>query len=62
RMVREAGILMLPGTMFQPEGSEDGQRQLRIAFANIDQAGISTLFDRLAHLTGPWRDGVVAVA
>jgi aspartate/methionine/tyrosine aminotransferase len=47
RLVAEAGLLMLPGTMFQPEGSADGKRQIRIAFANADVAGISTLFERL---------------
>ncbi|MGP3695908.1 aminotransferase [Rhodobacter sp. NSM] len=52
RLVREAGVLMLPGTMFQPEGSEDGRRQLRIAFANVDTAGIAELFSRLALVTG----------
>lgn len=50
RLVHEAGILMLPGTMFQPEGSADGKRQLRIAFANIDTAEIGVLFDRLSAL------------
>lgn len=50
RLVHEAGILMLPGTMFQPEGSAEGQRQLRIAFANIDTTGITQLFARLAAL------------
>ena len=50
RMVAEAGILMLPGTMFQPAGSPDGQRQLRIAFANIDTTGIAALFRRLSTL------------
>ena len=44
RLVTDAAILMLPGTMFQPAGSPDGKRQLRIAFANIDTAGISELF------------------
>ena len=48
RLVREAGVLMLPGTMFQPEGSAAGRRQLRIAFANVDAAGIADLFRRLA--------------
>ena len=48
RLVTEAGILMLPGTMFQPAGSADGKRQLRIAFANIDTTGIADLFSRLA--------------
>ncbi len=50
RLVREAGILCLPGTMFWPEGAPEGQRQLRIAFANLDASGISTLFERLGAL------------
>ncbi len=49
RLVTDAGILMLPGTMFQPAGSPAGKRQLRIAFANIDVAGISALFSRLSN-------------
>ena len=48
--MEEAGILLLPGTMFTPVGSEDGNRQLRIAFANIDRAGIGRFFDRLENL------------
>ena len=48
RLVREASILMLPGTMFQPEGSAAGKRQIRIAFANVDAAGIAEMFRRLA--------------
>lgn len=50
-LVNKASILTLPGTMFQPAGSQDGQRQLRIAFANIDSAGIAEFFKRLQHLT-----------
>lgn len=50
-LVREAGVLLLPGTMFMPEGDPAGARQFRIAFANIDRAGIETLFDRLAGLS-----------
>ncbi|NUB43718.1 aminotransferase [Fertoebacter nigrum] len=50
RLVQEAGLLMLPGTMFQPAGSAEGKRQLRIAFANVDAAGIGQLFARLAAL------------
>jgi aspartate/methionine/tyrosine aminotransferase len=46
RLVQQASILMLPGTMFQPQGL--GRTELRIAFANIDAGGIGTLFDRLA--------------
>lgn len=47
-LVRHSGILSLPGTMFQPEGSQAGKTQLRIAFANINADVIATLFDRLA--------------
>lgn len=50
RLVHEAGLLMLPGTMFQPEGSPDGKRQMRIAFANVDAAGIAEMFRRLAQV------------
>ncbi|MEJ6398728.1 aminotransferase [Yoonia sp. 208BN28-4] len=50
KLVAEAGILALPGTMFMPAEVADGKRQLRIAFANIDRAGIATLFSRLAAL------------
>lgn len=48
RFVQELSLLMLPGTMFQPEGSKAGERQIRIAFANVDAAGIAELFRRLA--------------
>ncbi|MEM7319227.1 MAG: aminotransferase [Pseudomonadota bacterium] len=47
RLVRDAGILLLPGTMFMPEDDPAGRRQLRIAFANIDSQGIDRLFNRL---------------
>jgi aspartate/methionine/tyrosine aminotransferase len=47
RLVSEAGLLMLPGTMFQPENSSDGARQIRIAFANVDVDGIAETFRRL---------------
>jgi len=50
RLVHEAGILMLPGTMFTPDGSAEGRRQLRIAFANVDRAGIGALVDRLGRV------------
>lgn len=49
RLVHDASILMLPGTMFQPEGA--GRGELRIAFANIDAAGIAELFKRLTALS-----------
>jgi aspartate/methionine/tyrosine aminotransferase len=50
QLVRDAGILCLPGTMFCPTDDPSGARQLRIAFANLDAAGIGILFDRLAAL------------
>lgn len=48
RLVRDQAVLMLPGTMFTPDGDAGGKQQMRIAFANVDSAGISQLFDRLA--------------
>lgn len=47
RLVAEASLLMLPGTMFQPEGSAAGKRQIRIAFANVDTTGIAEVIRRL---------------
>lgn len=49
QLVTKASLLMLPGTMFQPQGL--GQNQIRIAFANVDAAGIAEVFNRLANLT-----------
>ncbi len=51
KLVAGAGILCLPGTMFRPKTDLTGQRELRIAFANIDRAGIAELFARLAAYT-----------
>jgi len=50
-LVKEAGVLLLPGTMFMPNDVPGGERQLRIAFANIDRAGVATLFNRLSSLS-----------
>ena len=49
-LVREAGVLCLPGTMFMPDTHPAGAEQLRIAFANVDRAGIAALFERLSAL------------
>lgn len=49
RLVSEAGVLLLPGTMFHPPETPRATSELRIAFANVDRSGISTLFDRLAQ-------------
>ncbi len=54
-MVREAGVLCLPGTMFYPADNPAGPQQLRIAFANLDVDGIATLFERLGTLDLPHR-------
>lgn len=54
-LVREAGVLCLPGTMFYPEGNTAATSELRIAFANLDAAGIATLFARLEALDLPRR-------
>jgi aspartate/methionine/tyrosine aminotransferase len=48
RLVAEAGVLLLPGTMFRPKDDPAGARELRIAFANIGTAGLAELIDRLA--------------
>lgn len=53
RMVAEAHVLALPGTMFCPADDPRGPSGLRIAFANIDAAGIATLYDRLLALAPP---------
>jgi len=48
-LVRKVGVLTLPGTFFMPDGG--GRQHLRVAFANVDRAGITTLFDRLVDYT-----------
>ncbi|MFV0302838.1 MAG: aminotransferase, partial [Paracoccus sp. (in: a-proteobacteria)] len=52
RLVREAGVLALPGTMFMPDGDRAGAAHFRIAFANVDAAGIGALAGRLAGFGG----------
>ncbi|MEM1343540.1 MAG: aminotransferase [Pseudomonadota bacterium] len=51
RLVEEAALLVLPGTMFTPAGDPQGARQLRIAFANADATGLRELGERLAGFT-----------
>jgi len=48
RLVSDVSVLLLPGTMFTPKEDVSGQSQVRVAFANIDRAGIEDLFERLA--------------
>ena len=54
RLVRDASLLMLPGTMFAPTPVEGGDaratRQLRIAFANVGVEGLHVLGERLGTL------------
>ena len=47
KLLADLSVLTLPGTMFAPVGHEGADRQLRIAYANIDQQGIADLFGRL---------------
>ncbi len=49
-LVKSAGILCLPGTMFRPASDAAGKQELRIAFANLDTNGIAALFDRLGNV------------
>ncbi|MGB3315345.1 MAG: aminotransferase class I/II-fold pyridoxal phosphate-dependent enzyme, partial [Albidovulum sp.] len=51
RLVREAGILLLPGTMFRPADDPRGATEVRIAFANIGVDGIDEMIRRLAAWT-----------
>jgi aspartate/methionine/tyrosine aminotransferase len=48
RLLAEAGVLMLPGTMFRPAGDAAGAQEMRIAFANADAGQIGDLMARLA--------------
>jgi aspartate/methionine/tyrosine aminotransferase len=56
-LVRAQSLLMLPGTMFAPTRAEggdgSGERQLRIAFANVDVSGLAELGRRLAAHAAP---------
>ncbi|MCQ0970369.1 aminotransferase [Paracoccus sp. TK19116] len=52
RLVREAGVLALPGTMFMPDDDENGAGHFRFAFANVDADGITHLADRLRSFAG----------
>ncbi|MEM8776625.1 MAG: aminotransferase [Pseudomonadota bacterium] len=53
KLVQDAGVLLLPGTMFQPEDEPAGASELRVAFANVNRREIGVLFDRLAELDWP---------
>lgn len=46
RLAREAGVVTLPGAFFGP--GQDGH--IRFAFANVDDAALESVADRLRHL------------
>ena len=50
RLLAEAGVLMLPGTMFRPQGDPAGAHEMRIAFANADTTEIGDLMTRLGRV------------
>ena len=50
-ILRDQGILLMPGTMFYPKDDQHGPRTFRIAFANIDKNKITTLLERLKNLS-----------
>ncbi len=50
-ILRDQGILLMPGTMFYPKYDPNGSATFRIAFANIDKGKITTLLERLENLS-----------
>jgi len=51
KLVEEAAVLALPGSMFVPAGDHNGRSHMRIAFANISAEMIVVLFDRMAQVS-----------
>ncbi len=51
-LVKEQSLLLLPGTMFAPKGTDGlAEKQVRLAYANADKQGIKTLFKRLTDFS-----------
>ncbi|MCY4289324.1 MAG: aminotransferase [Aestuariivita sp.] len=50
-LLAKKNILVLPGSMFRPERNHFGERELRIACANLNQALIQELTNRLIDYT-----------
>lgn len=48
-LVKKAGVLALPGTMFTPDDDPTGAKHFRIAFANVDGPDIAQLAERLVN-------------
>lgn len=51
RLVERQSVLALPGTMFAPPEDAAAETRLRIAFANVDRAGIAETARRLRAFT-----------
>ena len=52
RLVEEQSLLVLPGTMFAPTGTDGfAEGTLRVAFANADRDGLAEMARRLAAFT-----------
>lgn len=51
QMVKDLGLLTLPGTMFVPESDPSGARYLRFAFANATMDTLDDVFTRLSGQT-----------
>jgi len=50
RLVEEQSVLLLPGTMFAPTGTDGfAEATLRVAFANADAAGLTEMARRIAR-------------
>ena len=56
RLVADQSILILPGVFFGPTRAEGGdgtaEKTCRIAFANVDEAGIAEMADRMRRFRG----------
>lgn len=50
-VLSEAGVLMLPASMFRPDGQSGSKTQFRIAFANLGSDGIKELGNRLVDFS-----------
>ncbi|MGH1414719.1 MAG: aminotransferase [Pelagimonas sp.] len=53
KLVTDAGVLLLPASMFMPEGDASADRAFRVAFANVNRSGIENVTKRLASLDWP---------
>lgn len=50
RLLAEAGLLTLPGSMFAPEGDASARAHVRFAYANATTDVLGTVFERLSSL------------